>query len=75
MRPNLEPSARFLIEIETAPNLNDPSVVNADLPVMQIGVEMDLEHNIKFEQALLKFVEFVGNFSKLCPGSAPMAQN
>src|ERR1035437_4395060 len=39
VHPDSEPTARFLIEIEPTANLNNPTIVEPDLAVMQLRVE------------------------------------
>jgi hypothetical protein len=40
---DLEPAGRFLIDVQAAADLDDPAVVDADLPVVQVLVPLDLQ--------------------------------
>jgi hypothetical protein len=54
-----EPAFRLLEKIEAAANLHGPVIVDANLPIVQIGIELDLEKNVSVHQALLELFQLV----------------
>lgn len=54
---NFEPTPRFLIEIQTPSDFDDPAIIEADFPVVHIRVKPYVQLDIKFQETLPEFVE------------------
>ena len=59
MHADLESCCRFLIKVETATDLDDPTVIEADLPIVKVGVEGHLEIDSHLQQALLELSQML----------------
>ncbi len=64
MRANLKPARWLLIEIQSSADLDDPAVVETDFAVVDVGVELDLQLDVKLQQALLELFQLLCHLSQ-----------
>ncbi|MNE25499.1 hypothetical protein D3C80_1188300 [compost metagenome] len=65
VRAHLKPATRLLVKIQASPDFDDPTVVQADFPIVHVRVEFDLKLHIHLEQALLQLFQLLCNIGQL----------
>lgn len=59
VRADCVPAIGPLIEIEPTTDLDDPTIVDADLTVVKVLIDLDIEDDVGFEQALFQLFQLV----------------